>query len=78
MKLTLFVVQGGNEIHVDDDVWATVLAVVYLNSVLTRLKISWLLIANKAEKWMAARGVSVAIREEAFKFVREKLNIETT
>ena len=61
----------------DEDVWATCLALAYLNVALAGSKDSWLLVANKAEKWLLSKSlVNLAeLRGEAEKLVKEKLGV---
>jgi hypothetical protein len=55
----------------------TLVALAYLNIVLSELRPSWVLVANKAEKWLTTQQLTdeTAARTAAEEFIKAKLNL---
>lgn len=60
-----------------EQVWMTLVALAYLNLVLSQLQPSWMLVAKKAEKWLATQQLQdeMAAKATAHEFVKAKLNL---
>ena len=60
-----------------EQVWMTLVALAYLNIVLSELRPSWVLVANKAEKWLTTQQLTdeTAARTAAEEFIKAKLNL---
>ena len=55
----------------------TLVALAYLNIALSQLQPSWMLVANKAERWLATQQLQdiTAAKAAAEEFVKAKLNL---
>ena len=47
-----------------EEVWMTLVALAYLNAALSKLQPSWILVADKAEKWIATQAELADTKEE--------------
>ena len=55
----------------------TLVALAYLNAALSKLQPSWILVADKAEKWLATQQLKdeTEAKAAAQEFVKAKLNL---
>ena len=60
-----------------EEVWMTLVALAYLNAALSKLQPSWILVADKAEKWLATQQLKdeTEAKAAAQEFVKAKLNL---
>jgi len=69
--------EAGKRESYSDQVWMTLVALAYLNLTLSQLESSWILVANKAEKWLATQQLkneSVA-KAAAQEFIKSSLKL---
>jgi hypothetical protein len=60
-----------------DEVWMTLVALAYLKIALPQMQPSWMLVANKAEEWLATQQLKdeTVAKAAAQEFVKAKLNL---
>jgi len=67
---------AGRKVNCPDNVWFTLVALSFMTVGLPKLQDSWILVVNKAEKWLRTQQIvdQDKAKEEATQFVKSKLN----
>ena len=68
-----FVYLAGQKVNCPGEIWSTLVALSYLKIGLAHLRDSWLLVADKGDKWIGTKQVDGIFKEKAVEFVNAKL-----
>ena len=73
----MYTVLGGQQSGCSESAWTTAVALAFLLLVLPNLKDSWVMVAQKAEKWLHSQQLTdeSKTKGDADKYVKIKLDI---